>query len=55
MRGVVPFSPARADWPKCRGFEAKGLKGFEPSTFCMAIRPVSETGQRQRWGLAGVS
>jgi hypothetical protein len=26
----------------------KRLMGFEPTTFCMAIRPISETGQRQR-------
>ena len=46
MRGwfdLVPGSPAGGDPPKCRGFDAKRLKGFEPTTFCMAIRPVSET------------
>jgi hypothetical protein len=37
------FFPARADLPKCRGIEAKRLIGFEPTTFCMAIRPISET------------
>ena len=39
---MVWTSPARADRPKCRGFEAKRLMGFEPTTFCMAITPVSE-------------
>jgi hypothetical protein len=40
MRGWFDFPPARADRLKCRGFAAKRLKGFEPSTFCMAIRRV---------------
>jgi hypothetical protein len=40
--------------PRAR-FRAKRLKGFEPSTFCMAIRPVSETGGRRTSLLAGVS
>jgi hypothetical protein len=34
--------PVRANLPKCRGFEAKRLKGFEPSTFCMASRRSSQ-------------
>ena len=42
MRGWFDFPPARAEWPKCRGFEAKRLKGFEPSTFCMASRRSSQ-------------
>jgi hypothetical protein len=29
--------------PTCRAFAKKRLKGFEPSTFCMAIRKVSES------------
>jgi hypothetical protein len=29
--------------PTCRAIAKKRLKGFEPSTFCMAIRPISET------------
>ena len=33
--------PAKANLPKCRGIEVKRLMGFEPTTFCMAIRPVS--------------
>ena len=45
MRGWFHLvSATRADpkSPTCRAFPKKRLKGFEPSTFCMAIRPVSE-------------
>jgi hypothetical protein len=46
MRGwfhLGSASPADPNPPACRGFAKKRLKGFEPSTFCMAIRAVSET------------
>jgi hypothetical protein len=47
MRGWFDFPPGMVNLPSCREIEAKRLKGFEPSTFCMAIRPVTETnGQR---------
>ena len=42
MRGAVRFSPARAEWPKCRGFEAKRLMGFEPTNLRMASRRSSQ-------------
>ena len=38
---MVPVSPANGEVAKCRGIEAKRLKGFEPSTFCMATTPAS--------------
>jgi hypothetical protein len=28
--------------------------GFEPTTFCMAIRPVFKTSRQRIWPLAGV-
>jgi hypothetical protein len=40
---LVSASRTDANPPTCRGFAKKRLKGFEPSTFCMAIRPISET------------
>jgi hypothetical protein len=43
MRGwfqLILDSPVEADRPTCRGFAAKRLMGFEPTTFCMAIREV---------------
>ncbi len=43
MRGWFHLvSAIRADPnpPTCRAFSKKRLKGFEPSTFCMAIRPT---------------
>jgi hypothetical protein len=47
-----PNSPAstsaRLAWPR-------RLMGFEPTTFCMAISPVSETSGPQIWQLAGIS
>ena len=46
MRGwfqLILDTRAEADPPTCRQFSKKRLKGFEPTTFCMAIRPVSET------------
>jgi hypothetical protein len=38
------FSGARTEPnpPTCRGFAKKRLKGFEPSTFCMASRRSSQ-------------
>jgi hypothetical protein len=43
--GSIWFSATRADPnpPTCSAFLKKRLMGFEPTTFCMAIRPVSET------------
>jgi hypothetical protein len=41
MRGWFDRTPgphAEPDPPPCRGFAKKRLKGFEPSTFCMATR-----------------
>jgi hypothetical protein len=35
----MTVSPAKDEAPICRGFVVKRLKGFEPSTFCMAITP----------------
>jgi hypothetical protein len=46
MRGwfdLVSTTRAEPNPPTCRQFAKKRLMGFEPSTFCMAIRPVSET------------
>jgi hypothetical protein len=43
MRGWFhfPFAPPQTTKSRCRaGFRGKRLKGFEPSTFCMAIREV---------------
>jgi hypothetical protein len=34
--------PPEANLPKRRGFEAKRLMGFEPTTFCMASRRSSQ-------------
>ena len=39
---LVSAARVDPDPPTCRAFPKKRLKGFEPSTFCMAIRPVSE-------------
>src|SRR6187549_1024664 len=41
--------------PTCRGFAEKRLMGFEPTTFCMAIRPISETSGQRICPLAGGS
>jgi hypothetical protein len=44
MRGwfdLVPGARAAANPPLYRGFAKKRLMGFEPTTFCMAITPVS--------------
>jgi hypothetical protein len=38
---VVPVSLANGEVAKCRGFTSKRLKGFEPSTFCMATTPAA--------------
>jgi hypothetical protein len=42
VRGWFSF-PTNDEAPICRGFVVKRLKGFEPSTFCMAINPAPET------------
>src|SRR5207342_1102294 len=36
----VSATIARTNPPTCRAFPKKRLMGFEPTTFCMAIRPV---------------
>jgi hypothetical protein len=58
MRGwfdLVSAAIAGTNPPTCRGFDAKRLKGFEPSTFCMAIRQVSENRAPRMQHLAGDS
>ena len=40
MRGGLIF-PREGRPAQCRGFASKRLMGFEPTTFCMAIREVS--------------
>ena len=37
---MVPVSPAKTEVAIYRGFTSKRLMGFEPTTFCMAIREV---------------
>ena len=44
---LVSGSSAETNPPTCRTFQKKRLMGFEPTTFCMAIRPISETGGRR--------
>ena len=44
MRGrfhLVSVTRAEPDPLTCRAIAKKRLKGFEPSTFCMAIREVA--------------
>jgi hypothetical protein len=36
-----------------QAFPKKRLKGFEPSTFCMAIRPISDPGGSEYRQLQG--
>jgi hypothetical protein len=58
MRGwfdLVPGARADGNPPTCRAFTKKRLMGFEPTTFCMAITPVSETSAPRMWPHAGVS
>jgi len=46
MRGwfhLVSATNAETNPPTCRGFAKKRLMGFEPTTFCMAIRPTSDS------------
>jgi hypothetical protein len=38
--GLISGACAEPNPPTCRQFPKKRLKGFEPSTFCMAIRQV---------------
>jgi hypothetical protein len=42
---MVPFGfgDPRRNPPTCRAFAKKRLMGFEPTTSCMAIRPISGT------------
>jgi hypothetical protein len=57
MRGwfdLVSAAIAGTNPPTCMGFVKKRLKGFEPSTFCMAIRPLFEAGGQRTSSLAGV-
>jgi hypothetical protein len=35
--------PRQGQPTEMQGIEAKRLMGFEPTTFCMAITPVSES------------
>jgi hypothetical protein len=37
---LVSAGSAEANPPTCRTFPKKRLKGFEPTTFCMAITPA---------------
>ncbi len=39
---LVPATRAEPNPPTCRAFPKKRLKGFEPSTFCMASRRSSQ-------------
>jgi hypothetical protein len=46
MRGwfqLILGARAGRDRPLCRTFSKKRLIGFEPTTFCMAITPISES------------
>jgi hypothetical protein len=52
---LILDSAARANRPTCRGFAKKRLIGLEPTTFCMAITPVSESRALRMLQLAGVS
>ena len=54
-RGASVRRPDNKKTPPERGFRGKRLKGFEPSTFCMAIRQVSENRARRNYQLAGIS
>jgi hypothetical protein len=54
MRGWFHF-PREGQPAQVQGFEAKRLKGFEPSTFCMAIRPISDPARQRIPLFAGVS
>jgi hypothetical protein len=52
---LISATHAEPNLATCRAFPKKRLKGFEPSTFCMAITPVSETGGQRILLRAGVS
>jgi hypothetical protein len=41
---LVSATRAEPDPPRCRTFAEKRLMGFEPTTFCMAIRPIVDPG-----------
>jgi hypothetical protein len=58
MRGWfdrVSAAIAGTNPPTCRAFAKKWLKGFEPSTFCMAIRPVFDPRRQRIRSFAGAS
>ncbi len=40
---LISATRAGTNPPKCRAFTKKRLMGFEPTTFCMAIRRVPKT------------
>jgi transposase InsO family protein len=52
--GGLDFPPRGPSGPSA-GFEAKRLMGFEPTTFCIAIRPVSNPNRQQICSFAGTS
>ena len=54
-RTDLPIAPRNAEARSGSGLPVKRLKGFEPSTFCMATRPISETSGRRTCLLAGIS
>ena len=56
MRGwfdLVPGPSAETNPPTCREFAKKRLMGFEPTTFCMAIREVMDEPRRLIRAIAG--
>ena len=58
MRGwfdLVSAASAETSPPTCRAIVKKRLKGFEPSTFCMAIRPISDLCRQRICLVAGIS
>jgi hypothetical protein len=58
MRGWVPFdfrSQRRNQTAHKQDIAKKRLKGFEPTTFCMAIRPGSGFTWQRYLSFAGIS
>jgi hypothetical protein len=54
MRGwfhLVSATPAGTNPPMCSGIAKKRLKGFEPSTFCMASRRSSQLSYSRKGGI----
>jgi hypothetical protein len=47
--------PGNEKAPPERGFRAKRLKGFEPSTFCMASRRSSQLSYSRTGGILAVA